>query len=161
MDIDVEEIYRKYGPMVLRRCRYLLKNEQKALDAMQDTFVNVLRHRKRLHTAALSSLLYRIATNVCLNILRSEKRRPFALDQDILQEIACADEPAEQILYRDILNSIFRREKPSTREIAVLHYVDGLTLEQVSKEVRLSVSGVRKRLRQLKTRLQDKREVFL
>ena len=161
MDIDVEEIYRKYGPMVLRRCRYLLKNEQKALDAMQDTFVNVLRYRKRLYTAALSSLLYRIATNVCLNILRLEKRRPFALDQDILQEIACADEPAEQILYRDILNSIFRREKPSTREIAVLHYVDGLTLEQVSKEVRLSVSGVRKRLRQLKSRLQDKREVFL
>jgi RNA polymerase sigma-70 factor (ECF subfamily) len=35
----------------------------------------------------------------------------------------------------------------------VLHYVDGLTLEQVAREVGLSVSGVRKRLRGLRRTL--------
>jgi RNA polymerase sigma-70 factor, ECF subfamily len=34
--------------------------------------------------------------------------------------------------------------------MAVLHYVDGLSLEQVADEVGLSVSGVRKRLRKLR-----------
>ena len=38
----------------------------------------------------------------------------------------------------------------SSRTIAVLHYIDGLTLEQVAGETGLSVSGVRKRLRRLR-----------
>jgi RNA polymerase sigma-70 factor (ECF subfamily) len=31
---DFDNLYRQYGPMVLRRCRFILKNEEKALDAM-------------------------------------------------------------------------------------------------------------------------------
>ena len=37
--------------------------------------------------------------------------------------------------------------------MAVLHYVDGLTLEQVASETGLSVSGVRKRLNRLRVDL--------
>ena len=37
--------------------------------------------------------------------------------------------------------------------MAVLHYRDGMTLEEVAGEVGLSVSGVRKRLRGLRARL--------
>jgi RNA polymerase sigma-70 factor (ECF subfamily) len=37
--------------------------------------------------------------------------------------------------------------------MAVLHYVDGLTLEQVAAETGLSVSGVRKRLKKLRQTL--------
>jgi RNA polymerase sigma-70 factor (ECF subfamily) len=36
-----------------------------------------------------------------------------------------------------------------------LHYVDGMTLEQVANEVSMSVSGVRKRLRGLRASLQE------
>ena len=39
---DFSVLYEKYGPMVLRRCRYILKDEEKALDAMQDVFVRIL-----------------------------------------------------------------------------------------------------------------------
>ncbi len=35
-----------------------------------------------------------------------------------------------------------------------MHYVDGMTLEEVAGEVGLSVSGVRKRLRTLKARVE-------
>ena len=41
----MEALYRRCGPMVLRRCRQLLKNEDLAADAMQETFVRVLRNR--------------------------------------------------------------------------------------------------------------------
>ena len=82
--------------MVLRRCRQLLQNEDKALDAMQDTFVQVLRHDERLTADAPSSLLYRIATNTCLNILRGEKRRPVSGKEELLMEIASVDEHDER-----------------------------------------------------------------
>ena len=43
----------------------------------------------------------------------------------------------------------------STRSLAFMHLVDGMTLEEVARESRLSVSGVRKRLRGLKGRLAE------
>jgi RNA polymerase sigma-70 factor (ECF subfamily) len=39
--------------------------------------------------------------------------------------------------------------------MAMLHYVDGMTLAEVADEVGMSVSGVRKRLRGLRAQLHD------
>ena len=150
--LDVKFLYERYGPMVLRRCRYLLRNEEKALDAMQDTFVRVIHHKKRLNMGAPSSLLYRIATNVCLNMLRSERRHPHTNDEKILMSIVDAEEHESSIVNRHLIDKLFAREPQSTKTMAVLHFVDGMTLQQVSNEVGLSVSGVRKRLRGLKER---------
>ena len=150
--LDVNLLYEKYGPMVLRRCRYLLRNEEKALDAMQDTFVQVLRHEKRLSMDAPSSLLYRIATNICLNMLRSERRHPQTSDEKVLMSIVDSTGHESSIINRHFLDKVFGREPPSTKTIAILHYVDGMTLQEVADEVGLSVSGVRKRLRGLKER---------
>ena len=157
--MDVEALYRKYGPMVLRRCKRLLADEEKALDAMQDTFVRVLRHSDRLNDRAPSSLLYCIATNVCLNILRSDRRHPKVSGDEILLNVASAEDVEEKAVTRHLLEGIFRRERSSTRVMAVLHYVDKMTLEEVASHVGLSVSGVRKRLAALKTRTQALEEV--
>jgi RNA polymerase sigma-70 factor (ECF subfamily) len=141
--------------MVLRRCRQLLSDEPEAVDAMQDTFVQLLRHRDRLTDDAPSSLLYRMATNTCLNRIRSSGRRPETPDGDLLQRIANLDEPEPRLLARLRLGRLFERELSSTRQIAALHLLDGMTLEEVAREVGLSVSGVRKRLRGLRRRLTD------
>jgi RNA polymerase sigma-70 factor (ECF subfamily) len=93
-----------------------------------------------------------MATNTCLNIIRAQKRRPEHSDDDLLQRIAESTEPEAGIMTRLRLDMIFRHEQASTRTMAVLHYVDGLTLEEVAQEVGLSVSGVRKRLRKLRAR---------
>lgn len=150
--IDVEGLYRRYAPMVLRRCRFLLRDEEQAVDAMQEVFVRLLSHRDRLHGRYPSSLLYRIATNVCLNIIRECKSHRTAADDDILSRIACGAEQETRTLASVILERLFRREKPSTREMAVLHFVDGMTFQQVARETRMSVSGVRKRLREFRAR---------
>jgi RNA polymerase sigma-70 factor (ECF subfamily) len=149
---DVQALYEKYGPMVLRRCRYLLRNEERALDALQDTFVQVLRHEKRLKLDTPSSLLYRIATNICLNMLRHERRHPQTSDEEFLMAIADPERHEAGVVNRDLIDRIFLREHPSTRTMAVMHYVDGMTLQEVADEVGLSVSGVRKRLRKLRER---------
>ncbi len=155
MAVEVEGYYRRYGPMVLRRCRSLLRDEEQAVDAMQDVFVQLLRHEARLSGDAPSSLLYRIATNVCLNRLRSRRRRPEDPESELLQRIADADDAEERFGARALLDRIFGREPASTRTIAVLHLLDGMTLEEVAGEVGLSVSGVRKRLRTLKAKVQE------
>jgi len=155
----VEELYRRHGPMVLRRCQRLLRDREKAVDAMHDVFVEVLRREGSLEALHPSALLFRTATNVCLNRLRSERRRPGDAaragqgDEDLLRRIAALEEPGGRSEARSLLDQLFSREQASTRTIAVLHLLDGMTHEEVAAEVGLSVSGVRKRLRVLQQRL--------
>ncbi len=153
--LDVDELSRRYGPMVFRRCRQLLRSEDEAIDACQDVFVRLLENRARLHAGHPSSLLYRIATNVCLNRIRDRGRQPETPDEELLFRIASAGTPAGGSDARLLLDRLFGRHPESTRTMAVLHFVDGLTLEQVAAETGLSVSGVRKRLRGLRQTLAE------
>ncbi len=148
--VNVEQFYRKYGPMVLRRCRSLLRDEDAALDAMQDVFVQLLRRKDTLHDTAPSSLLYRIATNVCLNAIRKNKRAPLNADDELISRIAGSEKLEERVVAGRFLDQVFESQKEGTREIAVYHYVDGMTLEETAALSGLSVSGVRKRLRTLR-----------
>ena len=156
MAVDIESLYRTFGPMVLRRCRRLLREEGKALDAMHDVFVEILRRREDLDERAPAALLLRTATNVCLNRLRSERRHPEDRQEALLLAIASEDGAGAtegRSLARRILDRLLADSPASTALIAVLHHVDGLTLEEVADEVWMSVSGVRKRLRTLQARL--------
>lgn len=159
MQESIEVFYQRYGPMVFRRCRALLRDEERALDAMQETFVLLLQKRSRLHASRPSALLLRMATNHCLNLLRSQRRRPEDPLDELVHRIAAADDPESRSLAKTLLNRIFAEGPASSRTIAVMHWVDGMTLEEVAREVEMSVSGVRKRLRALKKRASELPEV--
>ena len=151
--MDVEELYQRYGPMVMRRCRQLLKEENEALDAAQDVFVQILKRRDRLEITHPSSLLYRIATNLCLNRIRDRQRRATMPGDGFLERVAVLDDTEPRLEARSVLERLFGRHQESTRTMAVLHFQDGMTLEEVAGEVGMSVSGVRKRLRGLRVSL--------
>jgi RNA polymerase sigma-70 factor (ECF subfamily) len=156
MALDLDSLYRTFGPLVMRRCRRLLRDEGKALDAMHDVFVEILRRRETLDDRAPAALLLQTATHVCLNRLRTERRHPETREEALLGAIAAegAGERNEaRSLARRILDRVFGDRPESTRLIAVLHYVDRLTLEEVATEMGMSVSGVRKRLRTLQASL--------
>jgi len=139
--------------MVLRRCRQLLKEENEALDATQDVFVQILKRRERLEMTHPSSLLYRIATNQCLNRIRDRQRRATMPGDGFLERVAVLDDTEPRLEARSVLERLFGRHQESTRTMAVLHFQDGMTLEEVAGEVGMSVSGVRKRLRGLRASL--------
>lgn len=151
--IDLEECYRRYGPLVYRRCLRLLGSEAQAEEAMQDVFVELVRRREQLEDRGLASLLFCIATHVSLNRLRSRRRRPEQHDEKVLAEIAGDERLEERSWAEALLGRLFGREPASTRVMATMHFVDGMTLEEVAREFEMSVSGVRKRLRTLRERL--------
>ncbi len=139
--------------MVLRRCRKMLRDEDEALDAMQDVFVQIVRRSETIEDRGLSSLLYRTATNLCLNRIRAQGRRPQDPATDMLTQIAAASDSVDRNEARSILTRLFGGEPQSTATIAVLHLHDGMTLDETAQAVGMSVSGVRKRLRKLKATL--------
>ena len=145
MKIDIEECYKKYAPMVFRRCSSLLRNEEEALDAAQDVFVNLLRYNKQLHGQFLSSLLYTIATNICLNRLRQRKQQGESIDCETLP--LSADDPQfERVEDSMLMDAILENESESTRAICFMYHGDGMTLQEIGEAMSLSISGVRKRL---------------
>ncbi len=159
MALDIEAFYERYGPMVLRRCRHLLRDDAKAEDALQDVFVALLRHEDRLHDEAPSALLLGVATNFCLTRMRPLRPHPDPGDALLLGPTAAGEEETGEgrTMARDLLGRLFGGDPlgASTRTMAVMHLLDGLTLEEVAAEVGMSVSGVRKRLRTLKARLSE------
>jgi DNA-directed RNA polymerase specialized sigma24 family protein len=86
--IDVEALYRRFGPMVLRRCRRLLGNEDDALEVAQEVFVSLVRNRRRLDERYPSSLLFRMATNLSLNRIRDRRHQPLLPGDEVLHRIA-------------------------------------------------------------------------
>ena len=105
--MDVDELYRRYGPMVIRRCRRILWDEEEARDAAQDVFVQLLMKQKHLRDDAPSSLLYRMATNLCLNRIRDDRRRQTASDSALVEQIARWDETEGRTEARDMLARLF------------------------------------------------------
>lgn len=152
--IDVEALYRRYGPMVLRRCRAVLHDEDRAMDATQEVFVRLLSSRTRLHGRYPSALLYRMATNVSLNDLRAQKRRRWHADSEWVAESPSAERLEERLVERNMVERVFAGEQESTVRMAVLHHGQQHSLEETAERVGLSVSGVRKRLRGLRRRAQ-------
>lgn len=125
------------------------------MDAMHDTFVEILRRRDHLTAHAPAGLLLRTATNVCLNRLRTERRHPEDADDALVLAIAAESFIENRALANRVLDRLFGDAGETSRLIATLHYVDRLTLDEVAAEVGMSVSGVRKRLANVKARLPE------
>jgi RNA polymerase sigma-70 factor (ECF subfamily) len=150
-NIDIEACYEKYAPMIHRRCVGILGNEEDALDAVQEVFIKLLRHNKRLHGQFLSSLLYTIATNTCLNLLRERKRRNITWDSP--ETLSQHDPEYEKVETNMLIETILRNESESTRAICYMYHRDDMTLEEIGGVTGLSVTGVRKRLMSFSNRV--------
>lgn len=150
------KLYEAYAPMVYRRAIMLLRDVTEAEDMVQNVFLRVFERWDSLDVSQPSSLLWNTATRLCLNRIRDKKRRGLDTDtSELLLSIACADDDEGEKEARGILAKLFSREPESSRTIAVLHFVDGMTLEETAREVGLSVSGVRKRLRGLQAKVKN------
>lgn len=145
--MDVEDYYRKYGPMVLRRCRKLLGNEQMAQEALQETFLRLLDRPLLEHCTA--SYFYTVATNLCLNTINSkEYRRGLAPNGECADLIAALDLEARSVS-RNLLSRFFCKVDSLTQQIAIYHFIDEMTLEETANLLGQSVPQVRRKLHKL------------
>jgi RNA polymerase sigma-70 factor, ECF subfamily len=144
--IDIRECYAQYGPMVLRRCRALLRNEDKAFDSMQEVFEKLLLNVDRLDGSALSSLLYRMATNLCLNKIRDERNHEALAQKIFWHNLPNMTGQEYGLAARNLLEYILDGSEKTTHRIAVMYFVDGMTLNEIAAEMDISTAGVHKRL---------------
>jgi len=154
-DLDIPALYRRYGDLVLGRCRTILRNDADAADAMQDVFLKLHRFRDSFRgDASPSTFLYRITTTTCLNRLRSRRRRP----EDPVEELPplpSSESVLDALAVRQLLDELVDGADEKTVECLVYHFVDGMTHDEAGEMVGLSGAAVRKRIATFRASLRD------
>lgn len=149
-ETGLEQIYRKYGSMVRRRCLSILHNEQDADDAMQEVFIRAMRAYGSFRgQASPATWLYRIATNICLNRIRDSKNRD-RLDREALTEPE-PEKPVES-WPRDLVVRVLSGFDDATRETVMYAFVEEMTHREIARVMDCSVALVRKRIVKFKER---------
>jgi RNA polymerase sigma-70 factor (ECF subfamily) len=142
--------YRQYGALVLRRCRRILRHEQTAQDATQEVFFRLLRYGRSYREAdSQIGWLYRVAERCCLNELR--RRRG---DGQLLDEPAQAHDPRHpsQPENREVVTRFLGRFETRVREVAVMHFVEEMTQDEIAAHTGWSRQTVHKKLQLVRKR---------
>ncbi len=146
---DVQELYRRYGRAVYRRCRYFLRNEDDALDAMHEVFLKIVeRYGEFRGDASLLTWSIRIATNHCLNVLRSQRagwRERF--HRTAVQEADLSQPDGRHLWKSDLIREVLSRVPADVQAAAVYYFVDEMTQDEAAVAVGCSVPTLRKKLR--------------
>ena len=147
-DAELAELYDRYAPVLFVRCRSILRNDEDAHDAVQETFARVIRnHATFRQQSSPLTWMYKISTNYCLNQIRNSKGRRQKLD-DHKGEIGSngrshVDESAED---HGRIMALLEDCDDQTR-LCVMHtYFDDCTREETAELVGISVPTVRKRV---------------
>ena len=126
----IESLYRAHGHAVLRRARLLLGNEDEARDVLHEIFASMLDRGSTFRgDSSITTWLYSATTHGCLNRMRNQKTRARLLE---------AQGPAEKIEASNaesaaIVRELLARVPEALAEVAIHHYVDEMTHEEIAR----------------------------
>lgn len=137
-----EELYHRHKTWVVRLARRYTRDDDLALDALQEVFAYLLRKIPGLVlTAAFRTFLFPVVKNTALN---ARKRATRAAGEDAaseeLEAAAPQDDPA------DDLDHLLGGLADGQRDVVLLRFVDGLSLQEVAETLAIPVGTVKSRL---------------
>ena len=162
-----EELIERYAEMVYRVAYRILQDPHDAEDAMQETFLTVYRRIGSFRgDSKFSTWLYRIATNVALDMVRARQRKQghdVSWDDSEEEGAPLPDTvtplPEEILLtqeMREILEEELQQLSPKLRTALVLYELEGLPMKEVAEVLGISESAAKVRVHRARLLLQDR-----
>jgi RNA polymerase sigma-70 factor (ECF subfamily) len=140
-----EEVFDRYRIRVERWCHGVTRNRERALDLTQEVFLKAFRN---IHTfrgdARLSTWLYAIARNHCINSLKKSKTEPVDSAVQVRQTLfrASNEDTHSALEGAESFQQVFRWVKsiltPMELKVITLHYAHDLTLPAITRQLMLS-----------------------
>jgi RNA polymerase sigma-70 factor, ECF subfamily len=137
----------------------IMGNRQEAEDQAQEVFLKVYRNIQNLdEPATVTSWIYRITTNTCLDALEKQKRRPAQApltpqEEGRDEEPIYADErtptPEEAVLRRELhrcLETTLAQLEARDRVTLVLREIEGRSYQEIAESLAVGLSATKMRI---------------
>ena len=157
MDLHEKQVYN----LCLRMCG----NAEDAKDLAQEAFIKAWQGLKFYKfESAFSTWLYRLTSNVCIDFLRKQKRRPAVSltvqnEDEAEMELEVPDQeplPEEQVIYREQKQAVaaaMEQLDGEFRMVLTLRVINGLPYEQIAEVMNMKVGTVKSRLARARLKL--------
>ena len=152
----LENALARWEKPILHLCYAYLGDTALAEDAVQETFLKAWRHYDRFRgEAGDKTWLMRIAMNTCKDQLKSAwfRNTDRSVTPDLLPEGSVPFEERDDTVTRAVMSL-----PPKLREVTLLRWYQGLSLEEMVQVMRVPRSTVNYRLKKAKTMLQGSLE---
>ena len=152
----LENAIARWEKPMLRLCFAYLGDVAQAEDAVQETFFKAWKHLDSFRGEAEErTWLMRIAMNTCKDQLKSSwfRNTDRSVTPDSLPEGAAPFEERDDTVTRAVMSL-----PPKLREVTLLRWYQGLSLEEMAKVMRLPRSTINYRLKNAKTMLKGELE---
>ncbi|MFO7945707.1 MAG: sigma-70 family RNA polymerase sigma factor [Armatimonadota bacterium] len=161
-----DALVREHYRLVYNTAYRMMSDHEAAEDATQAAFVRAFGAIERFRgTAAFSTWLYRIVTNVCLDMLRARRDDVDSLeieyDEDEAHRRPLPDESAEpasraqQVERQRVVHEAIGRLTPQYRAVIVLYDIRGFSYEEISDILEVPLGTVKSRLSRARDALKD------
>lgn len=152
---EVAAAYREYADKVRRRCRRILRQEEAAEDATQEVFLKLWRYGQSFREAECKlGWLYRVADRCCFNELR--RRR---VQREIqVEPTDYPSTPPSTADERELVLRFLGRFDERVQTVAVLHYVEEMTHDEIALVTGWSRQTIHKKLGMVRDRAQALRQ---
>ncbi len=147
---SVDRLLRLHQRPLFRHIYRMLRSEDDAYDALQQTFVIVVKNLRSLRKREMfRPYAFGVSTRVCLKMLSKRKRRMEDFSQD---DHAHTDEaPSPEVLKqlkerRDALLGQVSTLSPKIRSVILLHFYEELSLPETAAALEINLGTVKSRL---------------
>lgn len=153
-----EKLVLEYEKNVYNLALRMTGNAEDAADMAQEAFIKAYNSLSGYRgDSKFSAWLYRIVSNVCLDFLRSKKRRPTVSlnmenedGEEAELEIADVTLSPELLLEKKMTRDAVRRGlnslPPEQRQILLLREIQGLSYEEIGEALSLEAGTVKSRI---------------
>lgn len=168
-----EELVKRYDRRLLRIAHHITQNREDAEDVVQEAFLKAFQHLVQFQEKSqFSTWLIRITLNQSLMKLRKlRSTKEISIDKDFQSEednlpIDLADwAPNPEELYRSaelqkILRKTLQELGPGLRVVFVLRDIEGLSLEETTEALGLSLAAVKARSLRARLQLRERLSVY-
>lgn len=138
---QIASLFQQHGPRVYRRALRLLGNPADAEEATQEIFIRVLSHMGGFQQRSqLTTWLYQITTNYCLNLIRDRSRRTELYDAHVAPTAGDSEESAARPDDLVLLRKLLADADEQQAQAAIYVFLDGMSHQEAAE-----VLGVSKR----------------
>lgn len=146
--------------------RYL-KNEDDAMDALQESFIKIFRHLSSFkEDSRFDTWVYRIVVNTCNDLLRKNSNQKITDsiyktedEKETVIEIPDVSGAPEEVLNKkektEHIISCLEKLSQEQKEIIVLRDVHGFSYDEISEMLDCSIGTVKSRINRSRLRLRE------